>query len=226
MRNGPAAAGRVSRSRRVFMACVFCSAPFSDVTHTHVCVKCGAPQPVDRRQDHFSLFGVKRGFRQDLPALEKTFYTISRTLHPDRFVGGSDAKWKLISVERMSAINRAYQTLTGPDRLREYLLGLEGVISDDAKVNIPADLAEEWFELQDTVLENPERAEDNLSRFETDLRLRRGELEKKISDFEKKYDAGVEPRETLMKIDKLVRDGQYLKSLERDLLKLKGRLGI
>jgi len=207
--------------------CIFCSAPFTDVAYAHVCSKCGAPQPISPEEDHFSLLGVKRGFQQNLPELENRFYAISRTLHPDRFAAGGDSKWKVISVERMSAVNRAYQTLTKADRLREYLLTLEGVPEKVESPAVPADLAEEWFELQDTVLEDPSHSLQKLGRFESDLRARAEDLAKKIKEFEHAYDAGTtERREVLRKIEKLVLDAQYLKSMERDLLKLKIRLGI
>jgi molecular chaperone HscB len=186
-------------------------------------------------EDYFSLLGVKRGFKQDADSLEKTFYAISRELHPDRFAAGADSKWKTISVERLSAVNRAYQTLTKPDRLREYLLELEGVVAPGAaqgaenKAQIPAELAEEWFELQDVVLEDPDQAEAKLGEFERDLRRRSSELRGKIISYESEYDRAAEAdsrREVLRKIEKLTLDGQYLKSMERDLLKLKTRLGL
>jgi molecular chaperone HscB len=207
--------------------CVFCGTPFSAGADAHVCAKCGAPQPVAPGVDYFNLLGVKRGFAQDLADLETKFYAISRALHPDRFAAGPDTKWKTISVERMSAVNRAYQTLSKADRLRDYLLELEGVAAGAEKPQIPAELAEEWFELQDTVMENPESAVAKLSEFERDLKRRSTEIVGRISAFEHQYDSGSsDPKETLRKIEKLVLDGQYLRSMERDLLKLKTRLGI
>lgn len=207
-------------------ACVFCGASLAG--SRHVCAKCGAPQPVPPRPDYFDLLGVKRGFRQDLPDLEARFYAISRALHPDRFAAGADAKWKVISVERMSAVNRAYNTLTKAESLRSYLLELEGVVSSAAeKPAIPAELAEEWFELQDAVMENPAEALSKLGGFESELKRRSSDLSARISGFEAAYDAGdADPKATLRKIEKLVLDGQYLKSMERDILRLKSRLGI
>jgi molecular chaperone HscB len=213
-------------------SCIFCRAPFAPEDSGHVCRACGAPQPVSPGEDYFSLLGVRRGFRQDLDALEKTFYAVSRELHPDRFAAGGDTKWKTISVERMSAVNRAYQALSKPDRLREYLLELEGITQSagaEKKTQIPADLAEEWFELQDAVMEDPEQAEEKLGAFEADLRRRSAHLRDKIASFETEYDHAVESdsrKDALRKIEKLSLDGQYLKSMERDLQKLKARLGI
>lgn len=216
-------------------ACVFCGGALAAApVGGHVCPKCGAPQPVAPGEDFFALLGVNRGFRQDAGELERRFYDISRTLHPDRFAAGPDSKWKVISVERMSAVNRAYQTLTKADRLREYLLELEGVTKatkgaaeEKAKAALPAELAEEWFELQDAVMEDPSNAVAKLGEFERDLRKKSTDLAVRIASYEREYDEGtVDPIGVLRKIEKLVLDGQYLKSMERDLLKLKTRLGI
>lgn len=181
-------------------------------------------------EDYFSLLEAKRGFRQDLLALEKKFYEISRMLHPDRFAAGTDTKWKVISVERMSAVNRAYQTLTKRDSLRSYLLELEGIVkaegTDEKKPQIPAALAEEWFELQDAVMEEPTTAVAKLQTFGNDLRKRSDDLKARIQELEDRYDAGEQKQESLVLIEKLVSDGQYLRSMERDLLRLKSRLGL
>lgn len=216
-------------------ACLFCRAPFPESDAGHVCPKCGAPQPLGPDDDRFTLLASRRGFRQDADELEKRFYEISRGLHPDRFAAGGDPKWKTISVERMSAVNLAYRTLTHPVRLREYLLEMEGVSSPNSaeangkKAQIPAELAEEWFELQDAVMEDPEHSEEKLRQFESDLRKKASDLQAKVVSLENEYDAnaGAETRiESLRKIDKLSLDGQYLKSMERDLQKLKARLGL
>lgn len=181
-------------------------------------------------EDYFTLLGVKRGFKQDLPALEKKFYEISRLLHPDRFAAGSDTKWKVISVERMSAVNRAYQTLTKRDALRSYLLVLEGVVKEEGaggtKPQIPAELAEEWFSLQDAVMDEPTLAITKLDTFGGDLKKRAAELQGRIQELENLYDAGEGRQESLRLIEKLVSDGHYLRSMERDLQRLKLRLGL
>ena len=206
--------------------CLFCGVEIL----SPVCAKCGGPQPVAPGEDYFSLLEVKRGFKQDLPSLEKRFYEISRMLHPDRFAAGIDKKWKVISVERMSAVNRAYQTLTKRDALRSYLLELEGLVKPEGSVaekpEIPSELAEEWFSLQDAVMETPTSAVNQLAAFGSDLKKRADDLKARIRNLEDQYDAGEGRAESLRLIEKLVLDGQYLRSMERDLLRLKSRLGL
>ena len=99
----------------------------------------------------------------------------------------------------------------------------------EKKAQVPADLAEEWFELQDAILEAPSETEDRLQQFEAGLKKRSVVLREKISAFEGEYDGEKDAdarRAILRTIEKLALDGQYLKSMERDLLKLKTRLGL
>lgn len=205
--------------------CLFCGAEIANP----VCAKCGGPQPVSPSEDYFSLLDTKRGFKQDLEALEKRFYELSRMLHPDRFAAGADTKWKVISVERMSAVNRAYQTLTKQDSLRSYLLELDAGVGGEgsvSKAQIPAALAEEWFSLQDAVMEEPATALEKLQEFGNDLRKRSEDLKARIQELEDRYDSGEQKKESLVLIEKLVSDAQYLRSMERDLSRLKSRLGL
>ena len=97
----------------------------------------------------------------DVPALEKSFYELSRKLHPDlnARAGSQEQEW---SLEQSSLLNDAYRTLRDPIKRTEYLLHLEGVVleeqsksaTEQARVSgeikkqiVPPDLLEEVFEL-------------------------------------------------------------------------------
>ena len=97
----------------------------------------------------------------DTAALEKSFYALSRRLHPDRFASKS-AEEQAAALAESSRLNDAYRTLKDPIARTEYLLKLEGVeleeqskaateaarASGTAKKQIvPEDLLEEAFEL-------------------------------------------------------------------------------
>ncbi len=110
---------------------------------------------------YFEVFSLPPKLRIDLPALEKTFYTLSRTLHPDRFAAKPEAE-QAEATEKSSRLNDAYRTLRDPIRRTEYLLGLEGIDLEEQSVRatetaraagtekkqiVPPDLLEEAFEL-------------------------------------------------------------------------------
>jgi molecular chaperone HscB len=126
----------------------------------HFCGSCGKVQP-PVPVDYFTFFGLPPKLNIDVPALEKSFYELSRKLHPDlnARAGSQEQEW---SMEQSSLLNDAYRTLKDPIKRTAYLLHLEGVeleeqsksateqarATGEAKKQIvPPDLLEEVFEL-------------------------------------------------------------------------------
>jgi molecular chaperone HscB len=110
---------------------------------------------------YFDIFSLPAKLAIDLAALEKSFYALSRKLHPDRFASKSPEA-QAAALAESSRLNDAYRTLKDPIARTEYLLKLEGVeleeqsksateaarASGTAKKQIvPEDLLEEAFEL-------------------------------------------------------------------------------
>ncbi len=182
------------------------------------------PQPLDRsREDYFSAFGVPRAFSQDLGAIEKQFYRISRALHPDRFLAMS-AEARKASIDRMSFVNQAYATLRDPAALRTYMLALNGVEAPkQGGQMLPAELAESWFELQDAMSEDPAAAKSRVVEFDQELTRVMASLEEEIRVVEKAFDE-TGARETLERLAVRMQRLNYLKSLARQVERL-GRPG-
>jgi molecular chaperone HscB len=126
----------------------------------HFCESCGKVQP-PVPVDYFSFFGLPPKLALDVKALEKSFYELSRKLHPDlnARAGTQEQEW---SLEQSSLLNDAYRTLRDPIKRTEYLLHLEGVDLEEQsksateqaratgavkKQIVPPDLLEEVFEL-------------------------------------------------------------------------------
>ena len=78
-----------------------------------------------RHNDFFETLGVERRFSLDLTALERRYYELARSAHPDRARSASHLELAE-SLERMSRINEAYSALKNPESRREHLLALEG----------------------------------------------------------------------------------------------------
>ena len=110
---------------------------------------------------YFSIFSLPQHLVIDTAALEKSFYALSRRLHPDRFAARPAAEQEAALAES-SRLNDAYRTLRNPIARTEYLLKLEGVelqeqskaATDAARASgsakkqvVPEDLLEEAFEL-------------------------------------------------------------------------------
>lgn len=150
------------------------------------CDACGKVQPPAAGTDYFAAFGLPRKLNIDLSALERSFYKLSRKLHPDVYAQASaqEQQW---SLDQTSLLNDAYRTLKNPISRTEYLLKLEGVQieagknadGDPKESRVPSDLLEEVFEL------NMQLEEMRMTRKmgEDDPQLRH-DLEKARADFE------------------------------------------
>lgn len=145
-------------------------------------------QPASAVHDYFAVFGLPRKLAIDTSALERSFYKLSRKLHPDVYARASadEQQW---SLDQTSLLNDAYRTLKNPISRTEYLLKLEGkpVASEEQTAQgdkpkdsrAPADMLEEVFELNMQL----EEMRMNRKMGEDDPSLR-GDLEKARTQFE------------------------------------------
>jgi molecular chaperone HscB len=76
--------------------------------------------------DPFATLGIARAFDVDLPAVEKVHRELSRTLHPDRYVGASPSE-RRASLAKAVEVNEAWRVVRDPIRRADALLVLGGV---------------------------------------------------------------------------------------------------
>lgn len=76
--------------------------------------------------DPFAILGLQRVFSVDLSAVERTHRELSRTLHPDKFVGAS-ASERRASLSKAVEVNEAWRIVRDPIRRAEALLSLAGI---------------------------------------------------------------------------------------------------
>jgi len=110
---------------------------------------------------YFEIFSLPHHLTLDTAALEKSFYALSRKLHPDRFASRPAAEQEA-ALAASSELNDAYRTLKDPIARTEYLLKLEGIELEEQssaataaarasgtakKQVVPEYLLEEAFEL-------------------------------------------------------------------------------
>src|SRR6266536_2950418 len=163
----------------------------------HFCESCGRVQP-PVPVDYFTFFGLPPKLNIDIPALEKSFYELSRKLHPDlnARAGTQEQEW---SMEQSSLLNDAYRTLRDPIKRTEYLLHMEGleleeqsksateqarITGETKKQIVPPDLLEEVFELNMQLEElraNKKMGEEDTSLIQ-ELQQHKQALEQKFND--------------------------------------------
>ncbi|MCB1645997.1 MAG: Fe-S protein assembly co-chaperone HscB [Pseudomonadales bacterium] len=81
---------------------------------------------MDFQQNHFELFRLPVSFSVDLNELGSRYRELQKSVHPDRFAGGSDQN-KRLSVQWATRINEAYDTLKSPLPRAIYMLKLAGL---------------------------------------------------------------------------------------------------
>jgi molecular chaperone HscB len=117
----------------------------------HFCPQCTKILSVTRHGDYFSFLGLPRKLNISPNDLEQRFRGLSRQFHPDFFFNASPSE-RRASLERSSYLNDAYRTLKQPITRVEYLLQLEGLAArspEEASKQVPADLLEEVFALNE-----------------------------------------------------------------------------
>lgn len=87
--------------------------------------------------DPFATLGLERTYRLDLRAAEKTHRELSRTLHPDRYVG-SGASERREALEKAVLVNEAWRIVRDPIRRAEALFTLAGIQVGDTHEPKPA----------------------------------------------------------------------------------------
>ncbi len=199
------------------------------------CPQCGKVQAPLDGVDYFAVFGLSRKLNIDLPALERSFYRLSRKLHPDLYAQASprEQQW---SLDQTSLLNDAYRTLKNPIARTEYLLKLEGIVleagkSDDGtskESRVPADLLEEVFELNMQLEEmrmNRKMGEDdpalraNLEKARVEFESQLAAVDSSLQGLWIRWDAAIDNSDTTKIKDDMVAlldRRRYIRNLVRD----------
>ena len=174
---------------------------------------------MDLRADHFSLFGLNRGFRLDLSDLDSRYRDIQAQVHPDRFAHAGEAE-RRISMQWATHANEAYQTLKKPLERAKYLLHLTGHdIQAENNTAMPAEFLMEQMEWREAVMDarnggDHHELEHLHNRLRSDINSRYEEIGKLIDDAAD-YTQATDRVRRLMFLEKLLHEiDDALASLE------------
>lgn len=108
---------------------------------------------MDFKADHFTLFGLNRGFKLDLSDLDSRYRDIQAQVHPDRFVNANEGERRM-SMQWATHANEAYQILKKPLERSKYLLHLAGHDTQaESNTAMPVDFLMEQMEWREAVME-------------------------------------------------------------------------
>jgi molecular chaperone HscB len=118
---------------------------------------------VDFKQDYFEIFQFPRGFDIDQALLSERFRELQKSVHPDKYVGASDAE-KRLSMQWTVQINTAHDTLKASLARAIYLLELSDV-KIETNPNLDPVFLMEQIELREE-LEEIGEADDAISQLD------------------------------------------------------------
>lgn len=102
--------------------------------------------------DYFKFYDIPLSFSPDQALVKKKFYSFSKQYHPDFFVNESEEKQQEI-LELSTLNNKAFQTLSNPDKLFPYVLTLKEVLVDGEKYNLPQTFLMDMMEVNEAIME-------------------------------------------------------------------------
>ena len=164
---------------------------------------------------HFGVLGVAPALKLDADDLRERFYALSRLVHPDRFSQKAPPE-PSYALRWSTAVNRAYQTLRDPAARSRYLLEAEAFPSPE-KAQVPMELAEAYFDLQDLLTETG--GEAKLLAFREDLTGQLAATDGEWSRLAEAWEHGDERKSILDRLQKLLTKQKYLRSMIADLEK-------
>lgn len=183
------------------------------VEEVHFCNSCRSLQPPTT--NYFEFFGLEPALDIDLADLERRFYTLSRRLHPDVYFRRSEQE-RQYSLDASSILNDAYRVLRNPVSRAEYLLKQEGFdIGEQKSKNVPSELLEEVFELNESLeelREGDESARPALEQAERRFLEKREAIDRELLSRFREYDRTGD-RGVLSEIRAILNRRQYVRNL-------------
>ncbi len=163
----------------------------------------------------FEILGVAENLHLDLEALREVFYSLSKLTHPDRYVT-KDPSEAMLAARWSTAINRAYQTLRDPVARARAILARAGKTEPQGN-QVPLELAETYFELQDALGEP--NAGTRLAEFRQELEKRQKDLDQEWAELESAWSEGADNSALLERLAKHLTVQRFLGAMQNDLEK-------
>ncbi len=147
--------------------------------------------------NYFDFYGIPQSFHPYQAGLKKKFYELSKQYHPDFYANEDEEKQQEI-LELSTINNKAYQTLSDPAKLLEYILRLHDLVADGAKPQLPADFLMEMMDINERLMD-VETAHD-LANVTAEVLAVEGDIDESLanltSDYEQLDDTAKESRLT------------------------------
>ena len=135
--------------------------------------------------NYFDFYAVPESFNPDAVFLKKKFYELSKEYHPDFYANENEEKQQEI-LELSTINNKAYQTLSDPNKRLEYILREHELVSDGAKPQLPGDFLMEMMDINERLMEIDDK--DQLSHLTNEVLAIEGDLNDELSTLTAGYE--------------------------------------
>jgi molecular chaperone HscB len=190
-----------------------------------ICSQCGVPLAPDI--DLFAALGLPRLLEMDIARLEDAYHDLGRRVHPDRFVSAS-AEVRDASLRATAILTRAHRTLRDPVSRGLYWLELHGRRLAENNQQVPPDLAELVFQVQEQLSDLRQARElgdagarDGMSELNAKRAMLQGLMDELYAELVENFagfDAGggPDPDQLFAELKTILSKIAYLKTLLRD----------
>ncbi|EHQ30678.1 Fe-S protein assembly co-chaperone HscB [Mucilaginibacter paludis] len=134
---------------------------------------------------YFEFYGLPESFTIDAKVLKNKFYELSKRYHPDFYANESEARQQEI-LELSTLNNKAYQVLSNPPKLTEYILQQHGLLAEGDKHQLAPDFLMEMMEINENLMEVDDEA--GLLAIKTQLAGIENDLNAQLSSLIKNYE--------------------------------------
>jgi molecular chaperone HscB len=136
--------------------------------------------------NYFDFYAIPQSFNPDAAQLKKKFYELSKQYHPDFYANEDEAKQQEI-LELSTLNNKAYQTLSDPNKRLDYILRLHYLVSEGAKPQLPADFLMEMMDINERLMEVDDATE--LGKITAEVLAVEGDMDEDLSKLTDDYEA-------------------------------------
>lgn len=165
-------------------------------------------------KNHFELFDLPLGFDIDAADLSVRYRNLQRQFHPDRHASGSDQQRRL-ALQMTAQINEAFQVLKDPLTRGRYLLGLQGISTDEeTDTRMDPGFLMTQMELREN-LEEARAAQDRAQRLQALLRDVETRLAVGTRELARAFNE--KSSSSLARARSLVREMQFLRKVRREI---------
>ena len=102
--------------------------------------------------DYFQFYGLPLSFSADAGLVKQKFYEFSKKYHPDFYINEDEEKQAEV-LEKSTLNNKAYQTLSDPQKRLPYILELKGLLAEGEHYVLPQDFLMDMMDINETLMD-------------------------------------------------------------------------